>query len=266
MRWLLIAGGALYLAMVVMVGAGQRRMIYHPPRLTTAELQPFADRNRLLPWTNSAGMRIGWWRPSIGRPLAGTVLVTHGNAGSAAGREYLFDPLQQRVNADVFVLEYPGFADRAGEPTQESLLAAAREGLIALTNRGTVTIIGESLGSGVAAYLAGAFPDRVQGLILLVPYRELADAASEHFPWLPVRLLLRDRFPAHEWLRNFRGPLAVVVSGSDEIIPPASGRALFEGYAGPKRLWDLPGKSHWEGSNHEPEAWEEFWRFARTAR
>jgi uncharacterized protein len=250
-----------YLGIAAFVGINQRHLIYHPPKRTAEQLIAVQQRYHLRPWTNSAGIRIGWWRPANGAATAGTWLITHGNAGSAGGRDYIIDPIQRGVAADVYVLEYPGYADRPGEPSQDSLLAAAREAFLTLPDRGPVTVVGESLGTGPACFLAGEFPDRVRGLILLVPYRELAEAAASHYPWLPVRLLLRDRFPAYEWLAKFKGPVAFGVAARDEVIPPDSGRGLYEGYAGRKRLWEFPGEDHWRGSNRPAEFYDEVWRW-----
>jgi uncharacterized protein len=263
-RWLL-APFAAYLGLAALVAGCQRKLIYHPPRLTAEQLRPYQERHRLQPWTNTAGLRIGWRRPTrTAEPKAGAWLVLHGNAGSAAGREYIFDPIQEAVDAEVFVLEYPGYADRPGKPSQESLVAASLEGLDLIPGREKVTVVGESLGTGVASALAGSRPDRIRGVLLLVPFRELAEAAASHYPWLPVRLLLRDRFPSSEWLTGYHGPLAVVVAGADEVIPPESGRRLFRSYPGPKRLWEFPGENHWEGSNRDAAFYREFWNWMTT--
>jgi pimeloyl-ACP methyl ester carboxylesterase len=61
---------------------------------------------------------------------------------------------------------------------------------------------------------------------------------------LPVRLLLRDRFPSATLLRNYHGPVAVVVDGWDTVVPEQFGLRLYEGYAGPKRLWRFPNGVH----------------------
>jgi pimeloyl-ACP methyl ester carboxylesterase len=248
-----------YLGIAGLVAVYQRRLIYHPPRLTAEELRPYQERQGLLPWTNAAGLRIGWRRPCGRAATAGTWLLLHGNAGSAGGLDYIIDPLQEGVPADVHVLEYPGYADRPGRPTQAALLDAASEAFETLAAAGPVTLVGESLGTGPACYLAGRYAGRVRGVLLLVPFRELAEAAASHYPWLPVRLLLRDRFPSHEWLRGYAGPLAAAVAGSDEVVPAESGRRLVADFAGRKRMWDFPGENHWQGSHRPPAFYAEAW-------
>lgn len=250
---------AAYVLCCLMVGWWQRKLIYFPPKLTPAEVQSYADQNRLQPWTNTAGARIAWWRParSDAPPSRGVALLSHGNAGSAAGRAYLFDPIQEALPLDVVILEYPGYADRAGEPSQPSFLSAADELLAGITNRWPnrpVYLVGESLGSGVAGYLAGAHPEVIKGVLLLVPFNNFTTAGSTHYPWLPVPWLLQDKYPSDEWLRNYPGPLGIVVGEIDDIVPPHLGRALYEGFAGPKRLWSFPA-DHFDACEREAEWW-----------
>ncbi len=262
---LLILAGLIYAGLSLVLFLAQRSLIYQPERLPTAELARLAATRRFQPWVNAEGVRIGWWRLAPAKTPAGTVLITHGNAGTAVGREYLADPIQAVAPWDAFVLEYPGYADRIGEPTEASLLAAAADGLAALTNRpGPLFLVGESLGSGVAAYLAGRFRDRVTAVCLLVPFNNLPAAASSHYPWLPVRWLLRDRFPSDQRLAGFGGRVAVVIGGADSIVPPELGRTLFRGYqGGPKRLWEFPGEEHWEAISQPEEIWKEIAGFLR---
>ncbi len=250
-----------YVGLAAFIGINQRQLIYHPPKLSATEARAGAEKHALLPWTNSAGVRIGWRRPSRNASNAGVWLVTHGNSGAAAGRDYILDPIQAGTGAEVYVLEYPGFADRPGKPSQDSLLEAAREAFLALPENRPVTIVGESLGTGPACFLAGEFSDRVRAVVLLVPYRQLADAAASHYPWLPVRFLLRDRFPADEWLARYKGPVAFGVASSDEVIPPESGKQLYDGYAGRKRLWEFAGENHWRGSNRPARFYSEVWNW-----
>ncbi len=260
---MLISLALVYVGVCLLIGIRQRQLIYFPPKLSAAEVQPYASANHLRPWTNAAGVRIAWWRPAVGpTPVSarGIVLLSHGNAGSAAGREYLFDPIQAAAAMDVVVLEYPGYADRPGDPTQTTLCAAANELFVAVTNRWPavpVFLVGESLGTGVTSFLAGAHPSSIGGVLLLAPYNNLSAASAAHFPWLPVSWLLQDKYPSDQWLQHYRGPLGVVLGEFDRTIPARLGQSLYDGYAGPKRLWTFP-VDHYEACQR-PSAW---WREA----
>jgi pimeloyl-ACP methyl ester carboxylesterase len=260
---LLLFAGYVAVALVVMLR--QRTLYYHPAHLPAAELAAFARKREMVPWTNAAGLRIGWQRASRVHPSAGAALLIHGNGGTAVGREYIADPLQAALPLDLFILEYPGYADRPGEPTQESFLAAADEAFLLLTNRAPLYLVTESIGTGAGAWLAGKYPPRVAGVCDLVPYNSLTAVARGRMPWLPVGLLLWDHFPADEWLRNYHGPVAFCVGGADHTIAPELGRALYAGYAGPKRLWLLPGQDHMEATKRTVEWWREVGEFWHNA-
>ena len=221
----------------------QRRMIYIPTRLTTAQESQLAAENGFVPWRNPAGEIIGWELPAKGT-AAGTVLIVHGNAGCAVDRDYLADPIHAARPVNVFVLEYPGYGARAGSPSEKSFLAAAEEAFATLTNRGPVYVVGESLGTGVAAYLAKTHGQQVAGLALLMPYNKLAAVAQAKMPLFPAGLLLWDRFDPEDWLKSYHGPIKFVLAGKDEIIPTKFGRRLFDSYNGPKSLQVIAGAHH----------------------
>jgi pimeloyl-ACP methyl ester carboxylesterase len=253
----------IYAGLVAVLFVTQRSLIFQPTKSPTEELARLAREQFFLPWTNSVGLRIGWWRPPPDGIGEGTVLITHGNAGTAVGRDYLAAPIQAANAWDVFILDYPGYADRPGAPTETSLFAAAKEAFVSLTNRpGPMFLVGESLGAGVAACLAGEFPRRVNAACLLVPFNNLAAAAGAHYPWLPVRWLLRDQFQSDQCLTHFQGRVAVVVGGADSVVPPELGRSLFRGYTGgPKQIWDFPGQEHWEAISQPAPVWREITDF-----
>lgn len=256
-RALLICAG-LYILICTGCAAFQRRMIYFPPVLSPAQADQMAQSARLERWKNPAGESIGLKRASPRQPAEGSVLIAYGNASCAAGCAHYADAIQSVAALDVFILEYPGYAGRAGSPSQGSLFRAADEAFQLLPTNGPVYLVGESLGTGVAAHLAGTHPDRVAGVVLISPYNRLTSVAQYHMPILPVGLLLVDRFPSEDFLRDYHGPVGMVVDGHDRVIPEKFGLRLFNGYAGPKRLWEFPDGEH--ASIMEPP--EQFWREA----
>jgi uncharacterized protein len=83
------------------------------------------------------------------------------------------------------------------------------------------------------------------------------DVAQSHMPLLPVRWLLRDRFPAEKFLREYHRPVAFVVCGKDTVIPEKFGRRLYDGYGGPKRLWAFPEGDHGTAMDQPSAFWED---------
>lgn len=130
---------------VILVTSCQRTMIYHPTRYSAGAADRAALGYQLKAWFNKEGKRIGWQRPAAAAADA-QVLIVHGNAGSALDRADLARGLQSAGPINVFILEYPGYGDRAGKPSQTSLIKAATEALQLLTNSNAIYVVGESLG------------------------------------------------------------------------------------------------------------------------
>jgi uncharacterized protein len=248
----LLAGAALVVF--------QRRLLYQPDRSTEAAALARAGRAGLAPWQDAGGALIGWRaRPAADRAPRAVALVLHGNAGSAVDRAWYGEALVRR-GVEVAILEYPGYGPRSGAPTHRSLThaAAAAVDLLAAERSGRpLWLVGESLGSGVAAAAAAERPETVRGLLLVTPFADLGAVVHLHFPLLPASAL-RDRFRPARDLARFRGPVVVLVAGADEVVSPEQGRALYAALVGPKKLLEQPGASH-NGLDVRPEAawWDE---------
>jgi len=238
----------------------QRRLIYFPTKLDPRVAEQMAAKEGFQPWRNKAGKIIGWRLPTDGQPT-GSVLVIHGNAGCALDRGYLARPIHVAGGGDVYVLEYPGYGARSGSPGMKSFLAAGEEAFALLPTHLPIHIVSESLGAGVAAHLAKLHGTRVSGLMMFAPYNSLASVGQRQMPFLPVSLLLRDRFNPAEWLKDYRGPVSILLAGTDEVIPSDLGRKLHDGYLGPKRLQVIEGARHNDIAEQPPDWWKEVFTF-----
>ncbi|MEM6775350.1 MAG: alpha/beta hydrolase, partial [Pseudomonadota bacterium] len=118
-------------------------------------------------------------------------------------------------------------------------------------------LVGESLGSGVASYLAGHFARQVGGVLLVTPFTSLTDVAKQHYGFLPVDTLLSERYDSVAALGDFDGPVAFLIAGNDEVVPAELGRSLHAGFGGPKWLQEQPGAGH-NTLNYDPAA--DWWR------
>jgi pimeloyl-ACP methyl ester carboxylesterase len=228
-----------------------------------------AQSARLERWTNSAGQFIGLKRPAPKQPAEGVVLITYGNGSTAVGCEHYVNDIQNVAAFDVFILEYPGYADRPGAPSQTSLFRAADEAFQLLATNKPVYLVGESLGTGVAAYLAGTYSNKIAGVILISPFNCLTDVGQNHFPLLPVRLLLVDRFPSEKHLRHYQGKVGITVGGKDPVVPGKFSLRLYHGYDGPKKLWEFPDGGHCQIKEQPSEFWKEaveFWQTGQSER
>jgi uncharacterized protein len=243
----------------------QRKLIYFPPPLSPEKIAQLGDSGRLMRWDISGGA-VGWWRPVPQQPASGRVLILHGNADVAAQCAHYADAIQANTNFDIYVLEYPGYADRAGTHTEATLEQAAEEAFQALPRGGPTYVAGESLGTGVACWLAGKYPDRIAGVILLAPFNKLSAVGWAHIQLLPVYVFLHDPYYSQKNLRPYSGPLAVLVGGKDKIIPQKIGRRLYDSYRGPKRLWEIPEADHVGVMQQPASTWKEVLDYLQASR
>jgi uncharacterized protein len=254
---------ALYCGLLLVVFLSQRSFIYHPNRGSLESQVKLAQSQGFQVWQNSAGQFFGWKQISKAKSDHGRVLIVHGNAGSAIDRLDIAAALLSVEPMDIYILEYPGFGARTGSPSQQSLFQAATEAMDLLKKEGPIYLMGESLGTGVAAYLAGTYPQFIRGVLLIAPYNNLTDVAQYHMPIFPVRWMLWDRFSSETYLENYHGPVGILVAGQDVVVPIQLGRKLYEGYHGPKRLWESPQAGHGDLLNRQERWWQElvtFWK------
>ncbi len=250
-----------YFGIVLLAALFQRRLLYFPTKLTPAQADETAKAGGFEPWKAMVGQTIGWQIPAQDSPI-GRVLLVHGNAGYALDRGYIAKPIHAAGGLDVYVLEYPGYGARTGDPNMESFLAAAEEAFGTLPTNLPVYLVSESIGAGVVAHLAKIHPKRIAGLLMFTPYDDLGSVAQSQMPLLPARWILWDRFQPAAWLADYRGPLKIVLAERDEIIAPRFGRRLYDSYLGPKTLQVVPDAGHNEVTEQAPEWWRDvrsFW-------
>lgn len=218
----MLAGAAAATLLVVALGAGarlaQRPLLYLGGGTVPAEAPPGVRPATL---TTADGLELGaWWVPAES-PRA-TAIVLPGNAGTRADRRPLARLLTE-LGVSALLVDYRGFADNPGRPSEPGLRADARaaRGWLDRHSSTPVIYIGESLGAAVAAGLATERPPA--GLVLRSPFPSLADAAAAAYglPGVP-RLLLREEYPVAEHVAALDDDVAVIVlaGAQDEIVPP----------------------------------------------
>jgi pimeloyl-ACP methyl ester carboxylesterase len=260
-----LLGLVAYLFLCSYMGFAQRSFLYFPRTFTSAQVDQMAQSAGLERWTNASGVNIGFKRLSSEQPSVGSVMLMYGNGSTATGSAHYADDIQKAAALDVYILEYPGYEDRPGPPSEKALFAAAVEGLQLLPTNQPVYLVGESLGSGVAAYLAGTFTNRIIGIVLISPFTSVTDVAKYHYPILPVSLILRDKFQSDRHLQNYHGKVGITVDGQDKTVPEKFGRRLYNDYAGPKKLWQFPDGGHCQIGGPQADFWKEAVAFWQTS-
>jgi uncharacterized protein len=247
-RSALVGAGVVVLVLALLTGLlwiFQRSLIYLPdsgPVPAAAEVLPGA-RDVVL--TTADGLDLGaWFLP--GKDDGFAVLVANGNAGHRGYRAPLAEALHA-AGLSVLLFDYRGYGGNAGSPTEDGLaldVRAARHFLVedAAVPPERLLYYGESLGAAVVTELATEHPPA--GLVLRSPFVDLASVAAVHYPVLPVRALLRDRFPVAEQLARIDAPTSVVYGRDDSIVPPSQSRAVAEAAGRLHRLVAVDGAGH----------------------
>jgi hypothetical protein len=248
MLWL-TAVCLLFVASIVMF---QDHLLYFPAKAAVNDLVSAG----LRAWPNEQDFRGLVAEPS--GSVRATAIVFHGNAGHAGHREFYAAALT-RLGLRVILAEYPGYGPRAGEVGERHLVDDAEQtiGLAHRLHGPPLLLIGESLGAGVVAAAAARQRDKTAALLLITPWDRLEHVGAHHYPWLPVKWLLRDRYDSVTHLTSFGRPVVVAVAERDSIVPARLGAALYQALPEPKRLVIIAAADHNDWAFRVDEAW---WR------
>ena len=240
---ILLFAAVLYCAVAGLLYAGQRKLLFQPntsrPDLAQAEVPGL----RSIEVAADGLTLLAWYKPAQdGKP---TLLYLHGNGGNLDNRI----PRVRRfaeTGWGLLFLEYRGYGGNPGAPSEAGLAADAAGALDFLRAQGIgserVVLYGESLGTGLAVRLATG--RNFAAMVLESPYTSIAAIAEAMYPFLPVDLLIRDRFDLLSRIGQVHTPLLVLQGGQDQVVPPRMSSQVFAAANQPKQLWTAPQAGH----------------------
>ena len=252
----LLTLAAAFAGLCVLVLVFQGRLIYFPggPPQMDPSLMGLAFED--VEVEAADGVRLhGWWIPAP--DAAGTVLFSHGNAGSIEGRMRAARVLVD-MGLSVMLYDYRGYGRSEGRPSEEGLYRDAVAFHDHLVQRRGVDpqrllLYGESLGVAVAIELARRRP--VAGLFLESGFTSMADVGAVHYPWLPVGLLLRHRYENEDKIGTLEVPILIIHSPDDELVPFSHAHRLLTAAGGTKELLETAG-GHNDGGYLQRAEWQ----------
>jgi uncharacterized protein len=236
---------AAYVAIAALMYVLQRYMLYHPKRyIKPPEIYGLNDFGEHFTQAVD-GTRLQLWYKSAANHLP-TIAYFHGNADHIGGRASIYRALADQ-GFGVLALSYRGYGKSEGSPTEHGLYHDARAAIEFLTKEKQVDaahimLFGESLGTGVAVQMANEY--RVAGLILQSPYISVEDRASELYRYIPVKLLIKDKFRSIDKIRSVTAPLLILHGERDSVIPAKHGHKLYEWANQPKQAYFFPDVGH----------------------
>lgn len=254
---ILLLPAIAYGVILLLVFLFQSRLVYFPQyerELTATPRVAGLDYEDVHLHTADAEKLHGWWVPA--RDARGVVLIFHGNAGNISHRiDYL--TMFNRLGYAVLIIDYRGYGKSSGTPSEEGTYRDAEAAWQYLMETRKfkpqdVVVLGESLGGGVATWLAAKYPPRA--LVLASVLTSVPDMGARVYWWLPVRLLARIHYDSRERMQQITAPVLIAHSREDDIVPFAHGEALFAAAREPKHFLIMSG-GHNDGFLYMREEW-----------
>ena len=235
----------IYLAVLAGMYLLQRSLMYHPAQdLPTPEAAGAPEMSGVRLKTDDGLELVAWYKPAAEKN-GPEIIYFHGNGGHIGHRAAKLKTFTD-AGYGLLLVSYRGYGGNPGTPSEEGLFADGRAAYDFLVSRGVaakrIAVIGESLGSGVAVYVAS---EREVALVMLeAPFTSAADVGQKAYPIFPVTLLIKDRFDSLSRIRSIDAPLLIVHGESDRVVPISFGRRLFDAAAEPKEAHFLADALH----------------------
>ncbi len=221
----------------------EQSQVYHPssewmPGPPTSGVPP---QDVALKTADGVDLHAWFFKADKESPRSDTAwLLLHGNGGNLSMRGPMFETLLS-LGVNLMALDYRGYGKSGGKPSESGTYLDAESALDWLKSQGfaanKIIVHGESLGGGVAAYLASAQP--VGGLVIQSSFTSMPDLGSEKYPFLPVRLVGAMKYPTRQRLPKVKAPVLILHSRTDQIIPFHHGEENFASANEPKLFWEL---------------------------
>ena len=218
----------IYLFILISTYLFQRNLLYHPTENNYSGDQLLVSVEKIKIKTKDNIELLSWYHNKNNNDYK-TILFLHGNAGTLENRIHKINHFKD-MNINFLLVAWRGFSGNKGKPTEKNLYEDARSAVQWLESKGikknNIIIYGESLGTGVATEIAQN--KNFAGIILESPFTSMIDAGRDKYPYLPVRLLLKDKYESNKKLRNINSPILIMHGKVDNIVPFHMGKKMYE--------------------------------------
>lgn len=243
---ILLVPAILYFLLLVLAVIFEEQFIFFPSRYPHGDWNPAGLEFEDAQFAAPDGTPLHGWYVPCENPRA-IVLFSHGNAGNLSDRAGMLRALTELAGVSVMIYDYRGYGKSGGHPTENGILLDARAARAWLARRAEieenqVVLMGRSLGGAVAVDLAAA--DGARGLVLESTFTSIPEMARVHYPWIPVRSLIRNRFDSLSKIRRYQGPLLISHGDADRVAPYEMGQRLFSAANQPKTFLTIEGGDH----------------------
>ena len=223
-----------YFIIILFVYFYQRNLLYHPSENNYLNDKITFNYEEIFIETDKK-IKLKSWFIKKDLNKFKTILIFHGNAGNLFNRVYKLNELN-KLDVNILLISWRGFSGNKGKPTEKNLYHDAEEAVKWLNNQGAISkniiLYGESLGTGVATELGAS--NAFGGIILESPFTSITNAAKIYYPYLPVNIILKDRYDSIGKIKNITTPILIMHGRKDNIVPQKMGLELYEKANQPK--------------------------------
>ena len=240
----IIGIAVIYLSVLIVLFIFQRSLMYHP-----LENNYFGDKLEVniekvkIPTSDNINL-LGWFHKKDLKKFK-TIIYFHGNAGSLENRIHKLNHFKD-IDVNFLIISWRGFSGNSGKPSEQGLYKDGKSTIDWLKKFGLdekdIILYGESLGTGVATEIAQY--KGFAGLILETPFTSMIEAARNFYPYIPVGLLLKDKFTNDTKIQNINIPVLVMHGEVDQIVPFWMGQKIYEMANQPKYSYFTKSDDH----------------------
>ena len=223
-----IAIVAIYLIFLIFLFFYQRNLLYHPNENNYSGDNLEVSIEKVSIQTTDNINLLGWFHNKNLKSYK-TIVYFHGNAGKLENRIHKLNHFKD-MNVNFLIIAWRGFSGNQGKPTEEGLYADGNSAIKWLKEKGLkeedIIVYGESLGTGIATEISQN--KKYAGLILETPFTSMVAAAKNFYPYIPVSLILKDKYKNDEKIKNINIPVLVMHGEKDQIVPFSMGKKMFD--------------------------------------
>ena len=218
----------IYLFILISTYLFQRKLLYHPTENNYSGDQILVEIEKVKVKTKDNIELLSWFHKKNLKKYK-TILFLHGNAGTLENRIHKINHFKD-MNVNFLIVAWRGFSGNEGQPTEKGLYEDGKSAVEWLKINGVmeenIVIYGESLGTGIAAEISQN--KKFAGIILESPFTSMVDAGKTKYPYLPVRLLLKDKYESDRKIKNIKSPILIMHGKVDQIVPFYMGKEMYE--------------------------------------
>ena len=219
---------AIYLIVLIFLFFFQRNLMYHPDENNYSGDNLEVNIEKVTIKTTDNINLLGWFHNKNLKSYK-TIVYFHGNAGKLENRIHKLNHFKD-MDVNFLIVAWRGFNGNKGKPSEKGLYIDGKSAIDWLAKKGVrekdIILYGESLGTGVATHLAQN--KNFAGIILETPFTSMIDAAKKFYPYIPVNLLLKDKFENKKKIKNINSPILVMHGEADQIVPFSMGKKIYE--------------------------------------